>query len=306
MCLCCAALGSHRAILIAAGALLFALAAADFAVDRALDAQLLAILHGETAAERDPRVVRLEWARTAEQAALFFGLIAALSVALVWTRRTERLRVEWEGSERARLDLRRMAGSLAHELNGQLGVLQNTLSILAREFPGHEALRFQQESVDQMSALVADFMLFGKPESLALSDVDARALAAGVVAALPMDMDVLIEGPALLPMRADEKALRRALQNLLRNANEAGGPVRLRIEPSPGRVRFVVYDDGPGLSPEAQRRAGEPFYTTKPRGTGLGLAIVKEIALRHGGSLTLRNREGGRGAEAVLEIPVLS
>ncbi|MEO7729893.1 MAG: ATP-binding protein, partial [Kofleriaceae bacterium] len=46
-----------------------------------------------------------------------------------------------------------------------------------------------------------------------------------------------------------------------------------------------------------------PFFTTKPAGSGIGLVLARQIAEAHGGSLSLRNRKLGRGAEAVITLP---
>ena len=61
-------------------------------------------------------------------------------------------------------------------------------------------------------------------------------------------------------------------------------------------------DEGAGLTPEALRRAGEPFFTTKEpgRGLGLGLFLARIFAERLGGSLKL---ESSAGTTAVLELP---
>src|SRR5689334_17559840 len=107
---------SHRTVLLAVGAVLVALTAVDFAVDRVLDEQLLTEI--AVVERHDPRLERLQRLRTAEQMCLLASLIGALALAMRWTRRTERYHVQWETSERARLDLRRMAGSMAHEVNG--------------------------------------------------------------------------------------------------------------------------------------------------------------------------------------------
>jgi two-component system, sensor histidine kinase RegB len=97
----------------------------------------------------------------------------------------------------------------------------------------------------------------------------------------------------------------RALSSLLKNAFDASNAtdlVELRITRRGPMLRFEVQDTGPGLTAEARRRAGEPFFTTKRAGEGLGLGIflARTIAEQAGGSLQL---ESTAGTTAVLEIP---
>jgi signal transduction histidine kinase len=47
----------------------------------------------------------------------------------------------------------------------------------------------------------------------------------------------------------------------------------------------------------------EAGVTTKPSAPGLGLTIARTIAQQHGGTLTLRAREGG-GCTAELMLPL--
>lgn len=96
-----------------------------------------------------------------------------------------------------------------------------------------------------------------------------------------------------------------ALSSLLRNAfdaSDAEGAVVLRFEQRGPMVRIEVHDRGTGMSPEARRRAGEPFYTTKEpgRGLGLGLFLARAFAERSGGTLQF---EGEHGTTAILELP---
>ena len=87
-----------------------------------------------------------------------------------------------------------------------------------------------------------------------------------------------------------------------------GAPVTLRgvrVGRVEGRVQVRVRDDGHGMSAETLRRAGEPFFTTRPpgRGTGLGLFVVRLQAERLGGTLRLDSAPGA-GTTANVEWPV--
>jgi signal transduction histidine kinase len=67
-------------------------------------------------------------------------------------------------------------------------------------------------------------------------------------------------------------------------------------------VEIFVRDTGPGLSPEAQLRAFEPFFSTKKQGLGMGLAIVRTIVEGHHGSVQVENQKGG-GAIFRVQLP---
>jgi two-component system nitrogen regulation sensor histidine kinase NtrY len=104
----------------------------------------------------------------------------------------------------------------------------------------------------------------------------------------------------------DPAQLEQALINLLKNAQEAGGPpeeVRLELTPLPeGGTELRVLDRGAGFSQEALEGALLPFFTTKAGGSGIGLALVREIVHAHHGRISLAAREGG-GASITLLLP---
>ncbi|EKD81217.1 MAG: multi-sensor signal transduction histidine kinase, partial [uncultured bacterium] len=61
-------------------------------------------------------------------------------------------------------------------------------------------------------------------------------------------------------------------------------------------VYCEVSDNGPGIAEEILSRVFDPFFTTKEpgKGTGLGLSISYDIIVnKHGGQLSVRNREEG-------------
>ncbi len=117
----------------------------------------------------------------------------------------------------------------------------------------------------------------------------------------------VVHAPALQavtgPMRAVEQAVGVLVRNAL-DATPAGRKVRLEIGRADGRTVFTVEDSGIGMSDDVLRRAGQPFFTTKPpgKGMGLGLFLVRLVAERYGGTFELQSKPG-IGTRSKLEIP---
>ncbi len=94
-------------------------------------------------------------------------------------------------------------------------------------------------------------------------------------------------------------ALRRVLTNLVDNAIKFGGAAELCVRREGDAVVIDVMDRGPGIPEDKLEAVLQPFVrlegsrNRETGGTGLGLAIAHQLALAVGGSLTLRNREGG-------------
>ncbi len=113
--------------------------------------------------------------------------------------------------------------------------------------------------------------------------------------------------PAGLQIRADPELLEQAMINLLKNAVEAvgdsAGPrVELLCGAGDGQVSLSVSDNGRGLPQRDPEQIFTPFFTTKAGGSGVGLSLARQIALAHGGTLTVR-RNIPDGATFSLALP---
>ncbi len=115
----------------------------------------------------------------------------------------------------------------------------------------------------------------------------------------------IAEAPSTLAW-FDAAQVEQVVINLLKNAEEAGGPkdgIELAVSVrGDGGSEIVVRDRGPGMSKEVLASALLPFYSTKERGTGLGLALCREIVEAHGGKIRVQNRDGG-GLEVTCSLP---
>ena len=118
---------------------------------------------------------------------------------------------------------------------------------------------------------------------------------------------------------ADPNRLNRVLMNILSNAvkyTPTGGHIRFEVEELPrnehyARYRFVVQDDGIGMSADYQKTLFDPFTReersgiNKVQGTGLGMAITKSVIDLMGGSISVESATGkGTRFEVVLEFPI--
>ena len=118
---------------------------------------------------------------------------------------------------------------------------------------------------------------------------------------------------------ADPNRLNQVLMNILSNAvkyTPQGGHIRLDVEELShtehyAKYRFVVQDDGIGMSEAYQKTLFEPFTreeksgTNRVQGTGLGMAITKSIVDLMGGTIHVESAPGkGSRFEVVLELPI--
>ncbi len=114
-------------------------------------------------------------------------------------------------------------------------------------------------------------------------------------------------------LRADGRAVRQALINLVANAvkfTPERGRVQIAASRAPcGSLELSVSDDGCGIPEADHHRVFESFgqsdhaVASGPgRGTGLGLPIVKGICEAHGGSVRLRSRPGA-GTTVTIVLP---
>jgi signal transduction histidine kinase len=119
--------------------------------------------------------------------------------------------------------------------------------------------------------------------------------------------------PGIPRIRADERALRQILVNLVSNAlkfTPAGGCITLFAHrEDDGRIAFGVDDTGIGIADDSQAQIFERFgqgrhdVTSADKGTGLGLAIVKGFAEAHDGEVRLESALGA-GTRVIVWLPV--
>lgn len=109
--------------------------------------------------------------------------------------------------------------------------------------------------------------------------------------------------PNLPPIQANEKMLKQALVNLLRNAVEAmteGGFLSVKAGACERSVSLELADTGGGIPPDVD--VFQPFTTSKPGAMGLGLAVTRRIVKIHDGTIAYRSQPG-KGTTFYLSFP---
>jgi signal transduction histidine kinase len=195
-----------------------------------------------------------------------------------------------------------------HELRRPLQVLALTVPTVERSAPA--AL---QGSVQMASTALErlDREINGEPATLVRVPIVARSLLSSAVerwrtqARLAGGSLVLRWDAGEAVLRGDRCELARALDNLVANAIEHGGPeVVVEVVAGAGRLRVAVVDSGRGPSAGPRRRgwSGLIARATGRGRRGHGLRVVRRAVRAHGGGFQLRRSE--RGTEAMLELPL--
>lgn len=212
-------------------------------------------------------------------------------------------------------------GTLAAGAAHELGTPLSTMAVVARELQREyttppelaEDLQLLREQVDNCKHILS-----GMLASAGQTRLEDAGEGDGV--ALDAYFDELLEkwrlmrpgaaaathwrGPRPAPTIMAEPTLSQALLNLLNNAADASpGSVEIEVDWDDSRLFLDIRDRGPGLSPEAVQRAGQPFFTTKGHGIGIGLFLANATIERLGGKVALLNRDGG-GAVTEVRLPL--
>jgi PAS domain S-box-containing protein len=222
-----------------------------------------------------------------------------------------------------------LTGGIAHDFNNLLMAVLGSLELMRKRLPDDPRLRSLLENAVEGArrgvTLTSRMLAFARRQELKQERVEIPELVRGMTELLQRSIgpDVNIETRfplASLSVRADPNQLEMALLNLAVNARDAmpdGGQIvvaasEVTVSPlngnglKPGRyIGLAVSDTGTGMDEATQKRAMEPFFTTKGpgKGTGLGLSMVHGFAEQSGGCFRLRSKER-EGTTAELWLPM--
>ena len=213
---------------------------------------------------------------------------------------------------------RRLLGDISHELRSPLARLSVALE-LARQRSGAEAAsalaRIQREA-ENLNEMIGQLLTLTRlqtgAQEVQQSEFDLCRLVREIAddaefEAQSHNRSVKLESVAACSFIGNEQLLRRAIENVVRNAvhyTAEGTDVEIRVESNHAEseqqgIQIIVRDHGPGVPPAALEEIFRPFYRVddardrEAGGVGLGLAIAERAVNLHGGKITAANASDG-------------
>lgn len=222
-------------------------------------------------------------------------------------------------TERLLLSERRLLEDVSHELRSPLARLTMAIKLARTSPEPAAALDRVDRHLDRLTSLTAEIVemvrIEGDPQAQRWEAVDLAGLVAELVSdcraeAEPRACEVQVGGHIAGSVVCDRELIRRALENMLRNAirfSPEGRGIEVQLlEAAPG-VAIAVRDYGPGVPEAALERLFEPFFRVDEArdsdrgGVGLGLSIARRAVALHAGTITARN--ASPGLIVAIELP---
>lgn len=215
---------------------------------------------------------------------------------------------------------RRLLLDVSHELRSPLARLSVAIELARSAESTAPPLDRIQKEADRLNELISHMLevtrLENDPGQRKVEHVQLDRLVSGLVDDCSIEAQargcaLALDPPPQTSVEGDGELLRRAIENVLRNAIRYAPPesnVEIGLDNGGSRVRVRIRDYGPGVPETALSRLFDPFYRVEPdrnRGTGgvgLGLSIARRAVELHRGTLKASNAAPGLLVE--IELPV--
>ena len=214
-----------------------------------------------------------------------------------------------------------LAAGVAHEIKNPLGSIGIHMQLIQKAFSRIDAEEIDQlegyvdvvnEEVERLNRIVVDFLFAVRPMDTKLEDRDLNGIVHDLLEFVRFELDEAdIEiheelGEDLPTLELDEKYLKQALLNIVKNAISAmpdGGVLTASSRQQGDVVVLTITDTGLGMSDEILSKIFEPYFTTKDFGSGIGLTMVYKVAKEHMGDVSVVSQEG-KGSSFSISFPV--
>jgi two-component system sensor histidine kinase CpxA len=216
---------------------------------------------------------------------------------------------------------RRLLQDISHELRSPLARLSFAAELARTAEDRDAAVARMKKEIGRLTDLVGGLIQVtraegdpaaGSGESLRLDQLLGEVVDDCRVEADARGCQIAFDSKRELTMHGDREVLRRAVENVVRNAvryTPAGTSVDVSLDDTGGVARIGVRDYGPGVPAEALPKIFQPFFRvddsrhTATGGVGLGLAIASRAIGLHHGKLWAENTTPG--LRVWIELPLV-
>jgi signal transduction histidine kinase len=229
-----------------------------------------------------------------------------------------------EAAEQLKTDF---LANVSYQLRTPLNAIMGFSEILGNQYFGPLNTRQTEyttgirESGERLISLIDDILDLSTIEAgyleLKKEPVELKALLEGLYDlttewARKHKLEVSLSCPDNIgPISADDRRLKQALLNLIRNAinfTPEGGRINISAIRSGDGIEILIADTGIGIAQSDMKRIFQPFERIPTgrndagnAGAGLGLSLVKNIIELHGGTITITSIEG-QGTTATVKL----
>jgi two-component system sensor histidine kinase CpxA len=215
---------------------------------------------------------------------------------------------------------RRLLLDISHELRSPLARLGVAVELARSGDNLDSALNRIQRESDRLNSLVGQLLQVtraeGDPNSLrrdplGLDELVQQLVHESEIEAGARGCELRYRQHEPLMVEGDPELLRRAIENVIRNAirySPRGQAIEITVARRDAKAIVQVRDFGPGVPDEALPRLFDAFYRVEEDrgrssgGIGLGLSIARRAIELHKGSIRARNMNPG--LEVELELPL--
>ncbi|QXT41002.1 ATP-binding protein [Gymnodinialimonas ceratoperidinii] len=201
-------------------------------------------------------------------------------------------------------DRTRMLAAIGHDLRSPLTALRVRTEMVEDE----ETRERLTASIEEMQGMLDATLSYARGVSASEPSerMEVGRVLSDINQSMPSQFLILPRHEEFVSVRPF--AFRRALRNLIENAQRYGGNARVSFGASDGVVSIKIDDDGEGIPEEFLEDVFAPFQRLEHSrsldtgGHGLGLSIARSILRAHGGDVVLSNAPQG-GLTATITLP---
>jgi signal transduction histidine kinase len=216
-----------------------------------------------------------------------------------------------ERLERLIVSERRLLGDISHELRSPLARLKFAVKLARTSADSKMALDRIERDIDRISSLVAGILeityIESEPAVQASETLRVREIVDEVVHDCAMEAEIrdcriAVDDRLDGEVRGNRELLRRAVENVLRNAirySPEHSTIDVSIAGDSHAALVSIRDYGPGVPEDALAKIFDPFFRVEEArdatsgGSGLGLSIAKKAVQAHNGTIVAENASPG-------------